>query len=534
MNIGNLDNPVTKIDQFWEDDPQNLGKIEPICLVMNIAPEKVIGLLKLDKHYYLRTYEVGKAKRRTFNFSEYEKELGLPGSEFKVISIEKSQRTNMFFAAFSFPKVPPFVLHVKIAKEGLSSLNSYLFDMEGFNQINRIASYPISNNDYLLVSGTNTLALLLKSKDKNFILVHKFENLLAGEVTDACIYRNKFISVSPDIPFIVETCASNKVDSSFSQKQLTVEEKKEEIKFDRYDITKLELKGGKFHKIDVSKKGDVIYAIGKGVSAITDLNTAKPQKTDVFYSDKAFSCIKTLKNGNFLVQEAKSNDICEMSPSFKELKRLKGIPGIMLQNDNIKGSRHSHDDAYLPWVKGSNMISLINVKDLSMKEIKNFFGQDTETDVIPIMSICNSDADKMFGTSICKGKMRLSFWEKSSNPRYFNLNDLYPNGRIDSPSRNHLDCRYEPRWINSFYRRIYDLRFHQGPSFDPSSQSQQETVLRDGHQTRGQRQPVYQQSAQIRRQQQVLGIDVQVDLHLRVPKPVVPLPGSDSEYSAWY
>lgn len=441
MNIGNLDHPVTKIDQFWADDPQNINKLQPLCLVMNINPEKVIGLLKNGNMYTIRTFEIGKNKRRAYNFSDYEKELGLPGPEFRVIDIEKSQRTNMFFAAFSFPKVPPFILNVKIAKEGLSSLNSYLFEIEGFNQINRITSYPIANNDYILVSGTNTLALLLKSKEKNFNLVHKFENLLAGEVTGACIYRNKFISVSPDIPFIVETCASNKIDPTFSQKQLTVEEKKEEIKFDRYDITKLELKGGKFHKIDVSKKGDVIYAIGKGVTAITDLNTAKPQKTDVFYTDKAFSCIKTLKNGNFLVQEAKSNDICELSPSFKELKRLKGVTGVMLQNDNLKGSRHSHDDSYLPWVKGSNMISLINVKDLSMKEIKNFFGQETETDVVPIMSICNADADKMFGTSLCKGKMRLSFWEKSSNPKYFNLNELYPNGRLISSSGNNSNSR---------------------------------------------------------------------------------------------
>lgn len=260
-------------------------------------------------------------------------------------------------------------------------------------------------------------------------LVHKFENLLAGEVADACIIRNKFFAVSPDIPFILETCASNKVDAKDIQKQLIVEEKKEEIKFDRYDITKLDLGNGKFHKIDVSKKGDVIYAIGKGITAITDLNTAKPQKIEVFYSDKAFSCIKTMKNGNFLVQEAKSNDICELSPTLKELKRLKGVPGVMLQNDAIKGSRHSYDDNYLPWVKGSNLISLITVKDLSMKEIKNFFGQDTETDIIPIMSISNAEGDKLFGTSICKGQMRLSYWEKSANPKYFNLNDLYPNGK---------------------------------------------------------------------------------------------------------
>ena len=131
------------------------------------------------------------------------------------------------------------------------------------------------------------------------------------------------------------------------------------------------------------------------------------------------------------MQDAKSNDIVELGPTLKELKRIKGVPGVMLQNDNIKSTRHSLDDSIMPWIKGCNLISLLTIKDLSMKEVRNFFGQETETDIIPIMGICNSDGEKVFGTSITNGKMRLSYWDKSTSPKYYNLSDIYPSGILE-------------------------------------------------------------------------------------------------------
>ena len=196
-----------------------------------------------------------------------------------------------------------------------------------------------------------------------------------------------------------------------------------------------------------------------------------------YHPDKHFSCVKTMKNGDILVQEAKSNDIVELAPNLKELKRLKGVPGLMLQNDSIRNCRHSHDDSILPWVKGTNLISLITIKDLSMKEVKNFFGQEEETDIIPIMSICNSEGEKLFGTAISKGKMRLSFWEKSTSPRYFNLSELYPNSKLQSPSRYYFNGRNQSRRHGSLHWRVDYIRSVQGQGHHPSRKPQQEIVL---------------------------------------------------------
>jgi hypothetical protein len=119
-----------------------------------------------------------------------------------------------------------------------------------------------------------------------------------------------------------------------------------------------------------------------------------------------------------------------MSGTLKEVKRLKGQSGIVLQNDSFRCARHSHDDSIIPWVRGENMVSLVTIRDLSMKEVKNFFGQENEDEVIPLICVCTSDGEKMFGTSLLKSKMRLSFWEKSYAPKYYQMNELYANGNV--------------------------------------------------------------------------------------------------------
>lgn len=140
--------------------------------------------------------------------------------------------------------------------------------------------------------------------------------------------------------------------------------------------------------------------------------------------------VKCLRNGNILLQETKTNDLVELTTTLKEVRRIKGFPGVLLQNDSFRSSRHSHDEATLPWMKGSNMLSLVTMKDLSIKEVKNFFSQEGENDVIPLTAVCNAEGNKAFGTALLNGKMRICYWEKSSPSKYFNLTDLFSNCSI--------------------------------------------------------------------------------------------------------
>lgn len=140
--------------------------------------------------------------------------------------------------------------------------------------------------------------------------------------------------------------------------------------------------------------------------------------------------MKCLRNGNVLLQDTKSNDLIELSSTLKEVKRMKGQSGVVLQNDVFRNARHSHDELFMPWIKGPGQLSLMAIKDFSMKEVKDFFCQEGETNVIPLTCVSNAEGDRLFGTSFSSGKMRLSVWERSSYARYFNLPELFSNCNI--------------------------------------------------------------------------------------------------------
>ena len=136
--------------------------------------------------------------------------------------------------------------------------------------------------------------------------------------------------------------------------------------------------------------------------------------------------VKTLRNGNFIVQECKSYDIVEFSPQFKEMRRIKGVSGPILDNEAIRSCRHSHDEVTLPWIKGNGEISLITMKDFSMREVKNFFGKPEES-VVPLLCVCSSTGDRAFGVSmVSQESVRLTYSEKSANPKYLELKDIFP------------------------------------------------------------------------------------------------------------
>lgn len=441
MNLGDLDNQ-TVVDNFWIDGNDARIKNDmfcPITLVMNMKPEKILGLAHIqDKGYILKSYEIEKKKSKSFEFKQYQKELEISDPKFKIVSIDKSQRTNLFFAAVQLGDGQSKVVQVKISKEGLSAVSSVEIDLREFTSIHRISSYQISKNDYILASGTNSL-VLLKSKDKCLTIIHMFKDLTQGEIMDACICRNKFFGVSPGATYIVEAAASNKIDEAHIEKlnRQFADDIKDEVHYERYTIHKIEISNDRFTKLDVNKKGDVLYVAGKGIVAVTGINTGKPALTEIFYESsggltvgKKFCMLKCLRNGNILLQDAKSNDLVELSATMKEVKRIKGQAGVVLQNDSFRNARHSHDEIILPWIKGGDSTSQISIKDLSLKEVKYFFNQDGETGVIPLTSVVAPDGDKMFGTSFLNGKMRLSVWEKSSAPKYYVLTDLFSNSRI--------------------------------------------------------------------------------------------------------
>ena len=127
-----------------------------------------------------------------------------------------------------------------------------------------------------------------------------------------------------------------------------------------------------------------------------------------------------------MVQESKTYDILELNPqAFKEMKRIKGVPGVLLENEAMRNCRHSHDESTLPWIKGDGQLSLITMKDFSMKDIKNFFGKETENDVLPMLCVCTSNGDKAFGVSLLIDQVRVCYWEKGSVSKQVSVKEVF-------------------------------------------------------------------------------------------------------------
>jgi hypothetical protein len=135
--------------------------------------------------------------------------------------------------------------------------------------------------------------------------------------------------------------------------------------------------------------------------------------------------IKCLRNGNILVQESKTFDIIEYSPVFKELKRVKGIAGIAFDQEGIRSSRHSHDETTIPWMKGNGDLSLISLKDFSMREVNKFFGPVKSDDLVPLLVVCSKTGDKVFGISTIKEEVRICYYEKGSGSKFFGIGEKF-------------------------------------------------------------------------------------------------------------
>ena len=281
------------VDGFWDSEEFPVDKVDPICLVMNIKPEKILGLAIADgTKSILRTFEVEKKKFRTFSFNDYDKELNLEFKNYTVVSIEKSMRTNIFYAAVqSAGSECPRVQQVKIGSDGLLLSSEVIIEIQDFKVISRINGFQVGKTDYLLATGTNTVAVMKASKEKPITIIHVFAGIYSGLVLDICAFKNKFFCAGAESPFIAEIATQHNVEDKDLEAQ-------EEILYEKYEVSKISVQSGTFDKIEMNKKGTSLYLIGKGISAINDIHLAKPQcSKPVNEGSCSILCRKTVHHG---------------------------------------------------------------------------------------------------------------------------------------------------------------------------------------------------------------------------------------------
>ena len=136
--------------------------------------------------------------------------------------------------------------------------------------------------------------------------------------------------------------------------------------------------------------------------------------------------VKALRSGNVLVQEARTFDLVEITPQGKETRRLKGSPSPMLAIEAMRSCRHSYDENVFPWIKGSDDLGLINLKDFSVKEYKGVFSLNPDQG-IPLIVVSSQSGDRIFAVVMSGDTPVVRYFEKgASSPETLEFKSTFP------------------------------------------------------------------------------------------------------------
>lgn len=140
--------------------------------------------------------------------------------------------------------------------------------------------------------------------------------------------------------------------------------------------------------------------------------------------------VKSLRSGNVLVQEARTFDLVEITPQGKEARRLKGVASPTLAIEALRSCRHSYDDTIFPWIKGSDDLGVINLKDFSVKEYKGVFSLNPDQG-IPLIVVSSQSGDRYFIVIMSGESLIVRYFEKgSSSPETVDFKQTFPRSSL--------------------------------------------------------------------------------------------------------
>ena len=140
--------------------------------------------------------------------------------------------------------------------------------------------------------------------------------------------------------------------------------------------------------------------------------------------------VKLMKTGNILYQEGKTFDLVEISLHGKEIRRMKGSSGNLLEIEALRYSRHSFDDMMFPWIKSNSDLTILNCKDFSVKDYKGIFGKQSDSS-IALLVVCSQTGDKILTVTMSSEAQTLQYFEKGNlSPTPVDFKTAFPRRRI--------------------------------------------------------------------------------------------------------
>lgn len=139
-----------------------------------------------------------------------------------------------------------------------------------------------------------------------------------------------------------------------------------------------------FEKIAVSAKGNRVFAGGKGLF-VFEKDTTDDSKYHVLNYEgndkKRFFGLKAARSGHFIMQESTTNDLVIMDNTGEEVMRRVGSQKAVFEQTMARNPHFNGEVDTILWFNGTTSVAVVNLKDLSYAELKNFLpshgkGQD--------------------------------------------------------------------------------------------------------------------------------------------------------------
>lgn len=139
-----------------------------------------------------------------------------------------------------------------------------------------------------------------------------------------------------------------------------------------------------FEKIAVSAKGNRVFAGGKGLYVFErDVNQDSKYHVLTYEGNenRNFFALKAARSGHFIMQESTTNDLVITDNTGEEVMRRTGAQKAVFDQTMARNPHFNGEVDTILWFSGTTSISVVNLKDLSYAELKNFLpsygkGQD--------------------------------------------------------------------------------------------------------------------------------------------------------------
>ena len=175
-------------------------------------------------------------------------------------------------------------------------------------------------------------------------------------------------------------------------------------------------------KVEVSKDGLQVFYGGDAIGVL-EYKHDWLLNCGIIFKNKCCT-LKSLPNGDLLVNDFDTWDLVLIDPNHKEKGKLTGTPGPIPQNYKRIRTRNAEDDKYILWLSGPEHLSVVTIDNLTSNEIR-FFWNYLGKNCTPIGCAISPSGKKIVGFGELKNQHTLHYYDGSDSVVIYQQDDIH-------------------------------------------------------------------------------------------------------------